>query len=190
MLLAVLGMAQAGHLARNEIRFEPPLLERYMRFFDIVRGPSDRPNPYFPYFHLKGDRFWYLKPIHGREAIAASLKTVRSYSEITSNFEYAFLDDDLHRLVLDSGSRAALRDELLVKWFGFHRLALEQALTEESRIDAYETTLRATVFGTPPFSLRNLPCPRAAPHSGGSSARCTITAARLQDGASSFRTAA
>jgi len=151
MLLAVLGMAQAGHLARNEIRFEPPLLERYMRFFDIVRGPADRPNPYFPYFHLKGDRFWHLKPIQGREAIAASLKTVRSYSEITSNFEYAFLDDDLHRLLLDSGSRAALRDELLVKWFGLHRLALEQALTDEGRIDAYETTLRATVFGSPPL---------------------------------------
>jgi putative restriction endonuclease len=40
MLLAVLGLAEAGGLDRNQIHFEPPLLERYARFFNVVRGPS------------------------------------------------------------------------------------------------------------------------------------------------------
>ena len=33
MLLAVLGMAEAGDLGRNKIRFDPALIERYMKFF-------------------------------------------------------------------------------------------------------------------------------------------------------------
>ena len=38
MLLAVLGLAEAGDLERNEIRFDPALLERYAKFFAAVRG--------------------------------------------------------------------------------------------------------------------------------------------------------
>lgn len=38
MLLAVLGLAAAGHLKRNEIRFDPALLERYVKFFAVVRS--------------------------------------------------------------------------------------------------------------------------------------------------------
>jgi len=151
MLLAVLGLAQAGNLQRNEIRFEPPLLERYHRFFAIVRGPTDHPNPHFPFFHMCSEGFWHLRPIPNREHLAESLNTVRSTREITANFEYAYLDDELHRLVLDAAARAELRDELLVKWFGSHRTPLEQAIVEERKIDAYEVALRATVLGSAPL---------------------------------------
>lgn len=37
MLLAVLGLAEAGDLERNEIRFDPALLERYAKLFAAVR---------------------------------------------------------------------------------------------------------------------------------------------------------
>ena len=46
MLLAVLGLAESGHLERNEIRFEPPLLERFGQFFDVVRSDGDRNSPF------------------------------------------------------------------------------------------------------------------------------------------------
>ena len=44
MLLAVLGMAEAGDLGQNQIRFDPALLERYMKFFAAVREESDHAN--------------------------------------------------------------------------------------------------------------------------------------------------
>jgi len=46
MLLAMLGLAESGHLECNEIRFEPPLLERFGRFFDVVRSDGDRNSPF------------------------------------------------------------------------------------------------------------------------------------------------
>ena len=40
MLLAVLDLAEAGALEKNEIRYLPNLLERYEAYFDIVRTES------------------------------------------------------------------------------------------------------------------------------------------------------
>jgi len=51
MLLALLDLARGGALKVNKIEYGPALLERYRHFFDAVRGPSDHPNPYFPFFH-------------------------------------------------------------------------------------------------------------------------------------------
>ena len=45
MLPAVLGLAEAGSLVRNQIELEPPLLERYVRIFEVVQVQTDRPNP-------------------------------------------------------------------------------------------------------------------------------------------------
>ena len=66
MLLAVLGLAEAGDLGQNQIRFDPALLARYMKFFAAEREESDHANPQYPFFHLKTDGFWHLQPLPGR----------------------------------------------------------------------------------------------------------------------------
>ena len=149
MLLAVLGLSDSGHLERNEIRFEPPLLERYAKFFAVVRTETDHPNPYFPFFHLRSDRFWHLKALPGRDAVVEAMDTARSIAAIKENVEYAYLDHDLYRLVHDPAARAALREELVVGWFGSRRMELEAVLQEERQTDLYETALRQSAAGTP-----------------------------------------
>lgn len=162
MLLAVLGLAEAGDLVRNEIRFAPALLERYAKFFAAVREPTDHPNPNFPYFHLKGDGFWHLKALPGREAVVESMDSARSISAITDNIAYASLDPELHALVLQPEARAALRETLVVAYFGRHRKALDAVLREELGSDHYESALRqgaATTAGKaserPPEPVRS-----------------------------------
>lgn len=105
MLLAVLGLAEAGDLGRNEIRFDPALLERYAKFFAAVQGDTDHPNPYFPFFHLKSERFWHLQPLPGRETVVESMRSATSVSAITANIASASLDPDLHTLVQDEAPR-------------------------------------------------------------------------------------
>lgn len=142
MLLAVLGLAEAGDLQHNEIRFVPALLERYAKYFDAVKGPTDHPNPYFPFFHLRGDGFWHLQPLSGRETFVAAMQSARSNSAIVGNIAYARLDPELYALVLDERSRAALREELLVAWFGSYRKRLDPIVQEERGSDRYEAALR------------------------------------------------
>ena len=142
MLLAVLGLAEAGDLERNEIRFEPALLERYTKFFAAVRSETDHANPYFPFFHLKGEGFWHLRSLLGREAVLESMSSARSVAAVTSNIDCAWLDPELHALALVDESRAALREELVVVWFGSYRTKIEQVLQEERGSDHYERVLR------------------------------------------------
>lgn len=147
MLLAMMGLAEAGKLAQNQIRFEPPMLERYARFFNIVRGPSDHPNPWFPFFHLRSDGFWHLQPKPGREVALDVLDSARSASVIAENVACASLDPALHSLVLDPIAREQLRQQLVVAWFGAFSKPLNALFEEERQIDNAEIDLRKRIEG-------------------------------------------
>ena len=95
MLLAVLELAETGLLKVNKIDYSQHLLDLFRSFFQAVQKPSDSCNPYFPFFHLRSEPFWNLKPISGKEAVVDALSTVRGPSQITDNIEYAVLDDNL-----------------------------------------------------------------------------------------------
>lgn len=141
MLLAVIGLAESGALEQNRIPFLPPLLDRYLEIFDIVRGPSDRPNPYFPYFHLKKEGFWHLKAVAGREPVLEAMDSARSFGMVQDNIEYAFLDDALHEYLLNPQSREQLRQFIITRWFGRHAEELGHLRIE----DQYERGLRTRV---------------------------------------------
>lgn len=159
MLLAMLGLAEAGDLKENRIRFDPALLERYMKFFAVVRRDSDHANPHYPYFHLKSEGFWHLQPLAGRDAVLEPMTTARSIAAVTNNIAWVSLDAELHALVLDKPSRIALREELLVAWFGSKRQILEPILAEELDSDRYETLLRDSASGEYRLSNESPPEP-------------------------------
>ncbi|MEK8051865.1 HNH endonuclease [Ideonella sp. DXS22W] len=123
MLLAVLDLAMAGGLTENLIRYAPPLLERYRRYFDAVRREGDHANPHFPFFHLKGalrrggESFWHLVPLPGREQAAQALASARSDGDIVRNFAGARLDDALFALVQQAEAAQALAQWLAERWF-------------------------------------------------------------------------
>ncbi len=117
MLLAVIDLAEAGDLESNRIRYEPALLDRYNEYFAAVRTETDHPNSYFPFFHLKGEPFWHLMAIDGREPFLAALNSARRHRDIQENVDHARLDDELHRLLEQPGSRERLRDVLIARWF-------------------------------------------------------------------------
>lgn len=141
MLLAVIGLAEAGKLAINQIEFSHPLLDRYLEIFNVVKTESDHANPYFPFFHLKSENFWNLKAIDGREAVLGAIESARSYGSINDNVEYVFLDDDLYDHLMNTESRNALRETLITRWFGKYSKELNALVSQ----DVYEKKLRQGV---------------------------------------------
>lgn len=77
MLLAVTALAESGRLRRNRIDFDRTLLDAYAELFDAVRTERDHRNPYFPFFPLRGEAFWHLKPRGGRGARLEATRTDR-----------------------------------------------------------------------------------------------------------------
>ncbi len=138
MLLAVIGLAEAGRLRENAIHFDQPLLDRYYSIFEHVRTETDHANPYFPFFHLHKEGFWHPQPIPGREAVLEAMRTARSFSEITDNIDHIQLDDELFEILGQQNSRGTLRDMLLTRWFGNKLDVLKNIELE----DRYESELR------------------------------------------------
>jgi len=148
MLLAVFDLARAGVLTTNRVIFGPALLERYHQFFDAVRSPTDHANPYFPFFHLGGKlrggqaSFWHLKSLPGREAVAENMTTARSMAEITNNFAWAELDEDLFHLLQQPASLEALSTTLATHWFDRGLQELRQVVVRAGEVSRYEQRLR------------------------------------------------
>ncbi len=141
MLLAVIGLAEAGRLQENSIRFDQPLLDRYYSIFERVRTESDHANPYFPFFHLRSEGFWHPQPVPDREAILEAMDSARSFSAITDNIDHIQLDDELFEFLGEADARNSLREMLLTRWFG-NKLAKLKDIELEDR---YESKLRGSL---------------------------------------------
>lgn len=166
MLLAVLDLARGGGLSENRILFAPPLLERYTRFFNAVRGTGDHPNPYFPFFHLTGKlrggdpSFWHLHALPGREAALEAIGTARGTSDITGNVAYAALDPELFDLLQSAPAIEALGESISQRWFDRGLGELRTVIAHSSEVSRYERQLRAgaivrTRSSPPPAYVRD-----------------------------------
>ncbi|MDP3673130.1 MAG: HNH endonuclease [Telluria sp.] len=148
MLLAVLDLARAGALTRNEIRFEPPLLERYDRLFSAVRRAGDHPNPHFPFFHLSGklrgggSSFWHLRPLPGREISLTALGSARSATDISGNVAFAEVDPELFELLQQPQCVEALAETIATHWLDRGLQDLREVAAANSDISRYERRLR------------------------------------------------
>lgn len=142
MLLAVIGLAEAGLLRENRIFFAPPLLDRYLEVFGVVRESSDHLNPYFPFFHMRSDGFWHLVAMPTRDAVVQTMNAARSFADIEDNIAYVRLDDELHALLQDSVPRARLREVLITHWFGARASELKPLFKRFRQEDEYEFVLR------------------------------------------------
>ncbi len=138
LLLAVIGLAEAGLLGENKIRFSHGLIERYQEIFTLIQKAGDHANPFFPFFHLRSEKFWYLKAKKGREIVLDAMDSARSFTSIEENIDYAYLDDGLFDHLTNSESRNALRDILITRWFGSFSRQLYDLVGQ----DKYEGNLR------------------------------------------------
>ena len=163
MLLAVFDLARSGALPDNRIFFAPPLLERYARYFDAVRGPTDQPSPYFPFFHLTSKlkkgvaSFWHLQALPGREDPLAAMGSARSAGAITDNVAFAFLDSALFDLLRDPANVDRLSEALARAWFGRGLNELDAIVARCADISHYERRLR----NSEPELLARSPAPPA-----------------------------
>lgn len=154
MLLALLDLARSGGLRENKIFFGPALLERYESYFAAVRTERNHPNPYFPFFHLKGklrggeDSFWHLHALPGRELVLESMGTATSYRAITDNIAWAYLDDEFFALLQDEQNVDVLSETLATTWFNRGLDDLNAVAERSKQVSHYERQIRGLTLTT------------------------------------------
>jgi putative restriction endonuclease len=112
LLLAVLDLAESGHLPDNRVVFGPPLFEAFQSYWRALAG--DRPGRIeYPFWHLASEPFWTLVAVTGHEAWVADRSNAPSVRRITERVRHAVLDDGLFALVHDDAGRDRVRGAIV-----------------------------------------------------------------------------
>lgn len=154
LLLAVIDLIDDSEHPQNRFYYAPPLLERYHRYFDAVKGESDHPNPHFPFFHLKSDGFWHLHALPGRQNALNALTSARAPRQVRENIAYASLDEALFALLQDPVAREELADVIVDHWFDRKANELRDMVAAGHAINRYAQNLRKL---RPDHEVREVP---------------------------------
>jgi putative restriction endonuclease len=143
MLLAMLDLANAGGLKKNEIYYSPPLLERYLAYFESTKSKNDIANPQYPFCYLSGylankkQSFWHLQIIKNEP-----IKSGHEKKYINENVRYAYLDEDLFELIQTSKNIRTLESVLANFWFDRTKEDLKTIVDRNTKISTYEKKIR------------------------------------------------
>lgn len=117
-----------------------------------MRNPLFNPDFFLPFYHLKGEGFWHLRLLPGREALLTSSHSPKSFRSLQETVHYAYLDDALFALLANAANREALRAGLMNAYFGGssggagggYIQAVETQILEESPVAYQQAALSFT----------------------------------------------
>jgi putative restriction endonuclease len=115
LLLSIIELISQGKVQHNHITLSAELIATFLNLWshlELVRKPDIG----LPFYHLKGDKFWYLQPKPGCEAIARSAK-INTISELRQFVLFGYFDPELFALLINPDSRTILTNTLINTWF-------------------------------------------------------------------------
>jgi putative restriction endonuclease len=132
LLLAVMDLIAEGTVSANLIEVTPELGELFTLYWSRVMPPDQRSNLALPFFHLKSDGFWHLKPQPGKQSTVEGISQIRSINQLRELMIGAKLDEELYQLLQDERSREQLRALIIETYFAS---ALRPGLMEQGIIN-------------------------------------------------------
>jgi len=117
LLLAVLDQFADGAVTSNLIEASPDLGELFTLYWARVMPPDQRGSMTLPFFHLQGEGFWHLLPKPGKADYLATVRQIRSMSDLQGAAFGARLDEDLYAVLRIEASRDVLRRVLIETYF-------------------------------------------------------------------------
>lgn len=118
LLLSIIDLIEQGLLRENRIFLSPELIASFLKFWSQLAPEPHRSDIALPFFHLRGDQFWHLKPNPGYEgAIASRQVRLKTINALKAAVQYAYLDAELFDHLQDPRSRFNLVNTLIAAWF-------------------------------------------------------------------------
>jgi putative restriction endonuclease len=135
LLLSVIDLLDRGVIKHNAVPLDQELVTTFKRYFAVVSKHNDKPTIQNPFFHLSGDKFWFLVPLPAETQIyrEGAASGAPSEAELRRRVAHAHFADGLWRLLDDFHARHQLREALIARYFPEQREKLA-ALAATSRI--------------------------------------------------------
>jgi len=145
MMLAVIDMVAAGDAEGNRIEYGPELLERFRRYFDVVKTDADSFSPILPFFHLRSSPFWHHRAAPGKEAVCEALIGPGGQKKMAGIVDSVFLDDELFASLQQSSTRQEIREALICRYFPEKHDELMRLADQEEGVGIYAQVLRGQI---------------------------------------------
>ena len=133
LLLSVIELIEQRLLTHNKIPLSAELIAAFMKLWQQLGSTAHNADIGMPFFHLRSDGFWHFKPNPGFEMLLSSGAKVRAVSALKQSVDYAYLDDELFKLLQQRVSRNLLINTLLNCWFADKTQQLQEVL----RVNAF-----------------------------------------------------
>jgi len=134
LILSVINLFERNLIIRNQISLSPELVVTFLRYWHQLGSNSHNADIAMPFFHLTGDGFWHLKAKPGFESVVYSKVKLRSVRALREFIQYAYLDDELFRLLRDEIARKSLINIIVEFWFPEKKKQVQQLL----KIDSFQ----------------------------------------------------
>lgn len=181
LLLAVLELAEAGHLGTNEVHFGPALFEH---FGDYWKAVTDTPvgRIQYPFWSMDSEPFWDLVMQPGFEAKPLNKSVTPSAKQVSEWVRFARLDDGLLAAVSDATTRDRIRGVLVATYFPERTERIAEIQAFEQSVYRYTQLIRrvrapGVAYQVAPEFVRDAAFRRVVTEAYGYT--CAVSGARL-----------
>jgi putative restriction endonuclease len=121
-LLTLIELIERGEITQNRVVVTPELVATFKENFALLVTAAHKDDFTQPFFYLKNDGFWFLKP---RAGFVLDVY-IRSVQTLNDRLDYAYFADNLFDLLLRADARQPLKSILLATYFPETRAAYER----------------------------------------------------------------
>lgn len=134
LLLAIIKLAERALLSSPKLFITPDLVLNYKNLFKNLVRTGHWNNFALPFFHMRSEAFYRLKPNPGMEASLGKAKSTKSLNKLKSLVAGAEIDRALFYLLQDERCREVLKQEVLGFYFP-DRVSFKDTLPVENEIE-------------------------------------------------------
>ncbi len=117
LLIAVIQSYLSGEIKDRRIYITPELVALFKSIWSALVTTAHDCRISYPFYYMKSEGFWKLKPKSGFSDIDKMGSLVKSFSSLNSAVDFAEIDEDLFELLITETDRMALSQFLLDEYF-------------------------------------------------------------------------
>lgn len=117
LLLSIIRLFEEGIFINNQIYILPELVASFKSNWSQLVVTNHHPIFAMPFYHMSSEPFWKLIANVGCEKWLESKSSMRSLNNLTTAINFAYIDNELTKLLLQNESRDIMKISILDKYF-------------------------------------------------------------------------
>jgi putative restriction endonuclease len=117
LLIALIQSYQIGQIKDQRIYITPELVALFKSIWSALATTAHDCRISYPFYYMKSEGFWKLKPKPGFSDIDKMGSLVKSFSSLNSAVDFAEIDEELFALLTSETDRRILKQFLLDEYF-------------------------------------------------------------------------